>query len=305
MAGEEGDRPQLSVFVPPYGFHGRCSTKPSATGNQSLAALPRLHGKCFADTEICSHWTPASRWELVKTQSNRGERCKLCHVGFILTWIQQVIWISSPALCRTMVCCCSSVEGWERSSLLPQTSRTLDFRVLLTSQYHPSLCFLAGRHEPGSEKHARAGDPPLPGEGHRRDKHKGHGGASPGLLTQLQRRLPADDQPSLLPVVREGETAVSPGEQPKGAEIAGVGLESPTSTELWRCILGQVAHEFQWRKAPSGAVATQPSLYGSNPSWGSSHLILEVHTDFSWIKHPRFSSCKKLAMIRAYLFILG
>jgi len=55
MAGEEGDRPQLSVFVPPYGFHGRCSTKPSATGNQSLAALPRLHGKCFADTEICSH----------------------------------------------------------------------------------------------------------------------------------------------------------------------------------------------------------------------------------------------------------
>lgn len=32
------------------------------------------------------------------------------------------------------------------------------------------------------------------------------------------------------------------GRQLKGAEIADVGLASPTSTELWRCILGQVAH---------------------------------------------------------------
>lgn len=32
------------------------------------------------------------------------------------------------------------------------------------------------------------------------------------------------------------------GRQLKEAKIAGVGLKSPTTTELWRCILGQVAH---------------------------------------------------------------
>lgn len=96
----------------------------------------------------------------------------------------------------------------------PQISFT--WICTLTSQHHPSLCCLAGWHEPGSEKHARASDPPLPGEGHKWDEHQGHGGASPGLLSQLQRRLPAGHQPSLLPVVWEGETTVIPREAAPG-----------------------------------------------------------------------------------------
>lgn len=112
---------------------------------------------------------------------------------------------------------CGSYAMWVLFS--PGTRRYLDFLTCFVQDHVPSLqqcgrlclqepsslnqlhpgfacpvylpkpsfpLFLAGRHEPGSEKHARAGDPPLPGEGHRRDEHKGHGGASPGLLAQLQ-----------------------------------------------------------------------------------------------------------------------